>query len=131
MAKPVQSVIHILNRLVLAIRLAGQVANGIVAISLDESRRECRLGDPAARVVFEICCVIVCVGDRGQIALQGPSGSLAFYVVERTAGVYMIRNRSSVMLSGPPRSLARRTIFLQASESDLKARFDWISASSI
>jgi hypothetical protein len=51
--QPVQRVVHIRDRLALAVGLAGQIADRVVGVSLAERRGEIRIRDPAKRVVGE------------------------------------------------------------------------------
>lgn len=65
----IERIVHILNRLALAICLAGQIADCIVRIGLAVGRRECRLGDSAERIVGKVGCKPIRIRNAHQVIL--------------------------------------------------------------
>jgi len=61
--------VDVLNRLVLAVSLRGQVADGVIAVGLNQRRGKRRLNDPPEGIVAEVGRVAVGVGDRDQVVL--------------------------------------------------------------
>jgi hypothetical protein len=86
-AQPVQRVIDILNGLVLAVRLRGQVAHAVVAVGFVQRRWKGGLRHTAEGVVGEVSVVVVGVGDAGQVALVVDGGwpALSLQVVRAGA----------------------------------------------
>ena len=65
MREAIQRVIHVQDGLVLAVDLAGEIADGIVNIVFRQRRGEGRLRDPAKSVIDERRGVLGGIGDAG------------------------------------------------------------------
>ena len=70
MREAVQRVIHVQDGLVLAVDLAGEIANGLVHVVFRQRRGEGRLRNAAKRVIDERRGVLGGIGNAGEVVFQ-------------------------------------------------------------
>jgi len=89
LCEPVERVVDILDHLVFAVRLAGEVVRWVIRVRLDQVRWESGLRNSAKCIVGERGRVVVCVGDGQQIVFRSvqhflSSTQKSFFVCSET-----------------------------------------------